>query len=178
MADLQQIYVAVSGGAIALVGKYVFDRLIESHKARVGLEMKRRERYYEKQALAFSGAYEKLAQYASNSLGISIFDDELEEWHLPLLDKSTAKARKSGEEFDDFLRSNIIYFPQEFADKLDEFYRTLFTIIASIQMKSYDEPGTDVTEFKAQTKVRQAKAREILKEVQNEFRRLMLGKGL
>ena len=60
MTAMETFAIGAIGGMAPLIGKYIVDRLTESHKAAVNVAAKRKERYHEKQAAAVAGTYERL----------------------------------------------------------------------------------------------------------------------
>jgi hypothetical protein len=184
MADIpasQQLICAVIGSVVTLAGKYVIDRFTESHKAAVSVAAKRRERFYEKQAAAIAGTYERLARCTEAACGLYISESdlssgELSEWKTQKLKEDIDKAEQARRDFSDYFAANMIYFPRSLAPKVEKLGHEVQAAIGLNQIAILSKPlGLPVTEKDlASMKAAREAARELLAELQDRFREMML----
>jgi hypothetical protein len=115
---MQAVVLGAAGGLVTLIGKYVIDRLTESHKAALGLASKRKERFYEKQAAVISGTYRRMDRCISDLSELYFHGDE---GHLePLmanavenqLGEKLNKATKSFKSLESFYDEYNLFLPE------------------------------------------------------------------
>lgn len=121
MADpmtTQAIFWGGVGGLVTLIGKYVIDRLTESHKASVGLATKRKERFYEKQATVISGVYRRMDRCISD-LSELYFQGDEGKLDSPVSDaverqlaRRLEKARSSFDRLQSYYDNHNLFLPE------------------------------------------------------------------
>lgn len=184
MADVlttQTLVVGAVGGLATLVGKYVIDRFTESHKASVGIRAKREERYYEKQAAAIAGTYERLAKHTQLIIDLRILESDispegLSEWRIQRLKEGMAEVEAASRDFKQFFTANQIYLPPSLSPKIQAMTKhlwmtTMHHYVATFE--SRNKPPLSTKDLKRLKRFREA-AETLLEELRDRFRMLLL----
>jgi hypothetical protein len=180
---VQTLIIGALGGtgyaALSAALKYIADRLTESHKLVVGVAAKRRERYHEKQAVAVAGTYEKLTIYVDAVCGLYLWEAaSLTHDQEERIRKELDEAHQARIGFQRFFAANEIYFPAPLACKVEELNRRLRRALLSHRAMTGPGPiGQAAGDDKA-TKLKETRdaAKELLGELKDKFRELLLGK--
>lgn len=174
MEALNSFLGGVVGGMIplmgALIGKYVVDRLNETHKASVSVAAKRKERYQEKQASAIAGVYEKLRLYDDALRSLHLYEarshTEAQEKRIQGAIDEVDQVRR---DFERYFAANEIYFPESLASDVQQVSSILRQALWTHREKAR---MADVGSIMG---ARDA-AKTLLQNLKGKFRELLLGK--
>jgi hypothetical protein len=121
MEALNPILGGVLGGMVPLIGKYVIDRLAETHKAAVSVAAKRKERYQEKQASAIASVHERLSLYNDVLRGLHLYETRsLAEDQEKRIQEEIVEADRVRRDFERNFAANEIYLPEALASDVQK----------------------------------------------------------
>jgi hypothetical protein len=180
---IHQLLTGAMGGLAFLVGKYVVDRLAESHKAAVGIAAKRRERFQDKQAEVAAEIYEKLASSTEAVFTLIVLDEP--ESRISRLLKSETRTKRLRDllpnaeqawgELSAYHNRHGLYFPEPLLSRTKQAGYHMEKVIDDVH-KMLDQ-GLDQIEPKDKIILDKARleAVELLVEIRTMFYTLMLG---
>jgi hypothetical protein len=123
--SIETLIIGAAGGLIGVTLKYIFDRLIETHKAANAAKAKPREQYHEKQVEAIIGVYERLKKCIDAGQEAFIHEADIAETGSSLSEAARARieeelkaARAMEKELEDFYDSHCLYLPDELDNQI------------------------------------------------------------